>query len=139
MNTTALHALLFVPALLPAAAAADTAGAEADFIRIGHETVVLLSELTTTLEGVTDKASADAAVPQVKELAARMQALQAQAQALPKPAPEQEVFFRENMNTAEVRQAVQKFMAALLKLAQTDAYGSEELISALTGMVSGKM
>lgn len=131
--------MLLIPALLPVAAAVETVGTEADYIRIGQETVSLLNDLTATLEGVNDKATADAAIPRVQEISARMKALQAEAQALPKPGPEQEALFREQMNTAEVRQAVQQFMGALLKLAQTDAFGSEELISALTGMVSGQL
>lgn len=131
--------MLLIPALLPVAAAVETVGTEADYIRIGQETVSLLNDLTATLEGVNDKATADAAIPRVQEFSARMKALQAEAQALPKPGPEQEALFREQMNTAEVRQAVQQFMGALLKLAQTDAFGSEELISALTGMVSGQL
>lgn len=139
MNMSAHQALLLVPALLPVAAAAETVGTEADFIRIGQETVALLHDLTATLDGVTDKATADAAIPRVQEISARMQSLQREAQALPKPGPEQEALFREQMNTTEVHQAVQQFMSALLKLAQTDAYGSEELISALTNMVSGKL
>lgn len=139
MNMSALHAMLLIPALLPVAAAAETVGTEADYIRIGQETVTLLRDLTATLEAVSDKETADAAIPRVQEISARLQALQGEAQALPKPGPEQEALFRQQMNTAEVRQAVQQFMGALLKLAQTDAYGSEELISALTNMVSGKM
>lgn len=131
--------MLLIPALLPVAAAVETVGTEADYIRIGQETVSLLNDLTATLEGVNDKATADAAIPRVQEISARMKALQAEAQTLPKPGPEQEALFREQMNTAEVRQAVQQFMGALLKLAQTDAFGSEELISALTGMVSGQL
>lgn len=131
--------MLLIPALLPVAAAVETVGTEADYIRIGQETVSLLNDLTATLDGVNDKATADAAIPRIQEISARLQALQSEAQALPKPGPEQEALFREQMNTAEVRQAVQQFMGALLKLAQTDAFGSEELISALTGMVSGQL
>lgn len=139
MNMSALRALLLVPALLPVAAAAEPVGAEADYIRIGQETIELLHELTATLDGVSDKNTADAAVPHVQEISARLQELQAKAQALPKPDPARTELFRERMNTAEVREAVQQFMASLLKLAQTDAFGSEALISALTNMVSGKM
>lgn len=139
MNMSAHHAMLFLPALLPVAVAADTVGTEADYIRIGQETVALLNDLTATLDSVNDKATADAAIPRVQEISSRLQTLQAQAQELPKPAPEHAALFREQMNTTEVREAVQKFMASLLRLAQTDAYGSEELISALTNMVSGKM
>lgn len=139
MTTSAFHALLLVPALLPAAVAADTVGTEADYIRIGQETVNLLHDLTSTLEKVQDKETAEAAVPRVQEISARLQALRTEAENLPKPAPAQEAQFREQMNTAEVRQAVQEFMNALLKLAQTDAYGSEELISALTRMVGGQL
>lgn len=131
--------MLLIPALLPVAAAVETVGTEADYIRIGQETVSLLNNLTATLESVDSKEAADASIPRIQEISARLQALQSEAQALPKPGPEQEALFREQMNTAEVRQAVQQFMGALLKLAQTDAFGSEELISALTNMVSGKM
>lgn len=142
MNLKAFHAILLSVTLLTAHSAAlaeqETATAEEQYIQLGNDTVALLRELTGVLNTVTDKASADAAVPRVDAVSARMQELRHRAEQLP-DLPENadmESEFRLRMNTEEVRDAVQQFMAALLQLAQTDGFGSEALISALTRMVS---
>ena len=112
---------------------------EDGYVRAGRETVVLLHELTEVLNGISDRASADAAVPKVKDISGRMQALRLRAESLPKPDSEQKLRFRKHLGDQEVRTAVQGFMVALLNLAQTEAYGSEDLLNTLTEMVSGKM
>lgn len=144
MNISFLPVLFMVSAALPMASAADVAApAAADeetaYLQIGQDTVALLRELTAVLDSVKDRESADAAVSRVHEISAKMQALRQRAESMPKPEPGQEAILREHMNNEEVRSAVQQFMAALLNLAQTDAYGSEELITALTRMVSEQM
>lgn len=144
MNISFLPVLFMVSAALPMASAADVAApAAADeetaYLQIGQDTVALLRELTAVLDSVKDRESADAAVSRVHDISAKMQALKQRVERMPKPEPGQEAILREHMNNEEVRSAVQQFMAALLNLAQTDAYGSEELITALTRMVSEQM
>lgn len=140
MKILACLALLISSATLlltPASAEEQPAAtAEKQYMQLGKDTVALLNELTATLSNISDKESADAAVPRVEKMAARMQELRLRAESLPRPQEGIEQEVRTRLNDEEVRQAVQQFMVALLQLAQTDAYGSENLISALTRMVS---
>lgn len=141
MKTFAVYAMALLAAVMPTASLAATPAneTEAAYLQIGQDTVALINELTQVLNSVKDRESADAAVPRVQEVAAKLQSLRERAEALPAPGSDQEALFRENMNSAEVRAAIQNFMLSMLNLAQTDAYGSEELINALTRMVSGQL
>lgn len=139
MNRLMFPALLFLFLALPKAVASETSVPTQSYLNIGQETVVLLNELTGVLETVKDRESADAAVRRVQEISAKMQELRARAEALPAPDNEDELVLREKMNNGEVRSAIRRFMIAMLDLAQTDAYGSEELINALTRMVGGQL
>ncbi len=139
MKRLVLPALLLLFFALPTAEAQGTSASTRDYLNIGQETVALLNELTDTLETVKDKESADAAVSRVQEISAKMQTLRTRAEALPAPDNEDEAELRTKMNNGEVRSAIRRFMLAMLNLAQTDAYGSEELINALTRMVGGQL
>lgn len=134
-----LPVALLLTVALPMAEAKEASAPTQDYLHIGQETVALLNELTGVLETVKDKESADAAVSRVQEIAAKMQELRSRAEALPAPDNKDEAALRENLNNGEVRGAIRRFMVAMLNLAQTDAYGSEELINALTRMVGGQM
>lgn len=116
----------------PAAPAPEEDG----YVRAGRATVQLLNELTGVLNGVHDRETADAAVPRVQEISGRLQELRRQTRELPKPRPSQEEFCKKHLGDREARAAVQGLMISLLNLAQTQAYGSEELLDALTKMVS---
>lgn len=139
MHRLILPVALLLTVVLPMAEAKETSAPTQDYLQIGQETVALLNELTGVLETVKDKESADAAVSRVQEIAAKMQELRSRAEALPAPDNEDEAALREKLNNGEVRGAIHRFMVAMLDLAQTDAYGSEELINALTRMVGGQM
>lgn len=139
MKRLVLPVLLLLSPALPTAVAQETSAPTQDYLQIGQETVALLNELTDALETVKDKESADAAVSRVQEISAKMQELRTRAEALPAPGNEDEAELRAKMNNGEVRSAIRRFMVAMLDLAQTDAYGSEELINALTRMVGGQM
>lgn len=141
MKTIAIYTMALLAAVMPTAslAAAPASETEEAYLQIGQESVALINELTAVLNSVTDRESADAAVPRVQEVIAKLQEMRKRAEALPTPSGEHEALFRDNLNSAEVRNAVQSFMMAMLNLAQTDAYGSEELINALTRMVSGQL
>lgn len=134
-----LPVALLLTVALPMAEAEEASAPTQDYLQIGQETVALLNELTGVLETVKDKESADAAVSRVQEIASKMQELRSRAEALPAPDNEDEAALREKLNNGEVRSAIHRFMVAMLDLAQTDAYGSEELINALTRMVGGQM
>lgn len=134
-----LSALLLLPLALPRLEAEAASASTQEYLLIGQETVMHLNALTDVLETVKDKKSADAAVVRVQEIAVRLQELRTRAEALPAPDDEEETLLREKMNNSEVRAAIHRFMLAMLDLARTDAYGSEELINALSRMVSGQM
>lgn len=139
MKQLVLPALLLLALALPPAVAKDAAAPAQDYLSIGQDTVSLLNELTEVLGSVKDKTSADAAVARVQEISAKMQELRARAEALPAPDSEDEAEMRAKFNNGEVRTAIRRFMVAMLDLAQTDAYGSEELINALSRMVGGQL
>lgn len=139
MKRLALHALLLLSFALPTAVAEEVGAAAPDYMLIGNETVSLLNDLTDVLETVKDRESADAAVCRVQAISAKMQELRMRAEALPTPDSEAKEELRETLNNKEVRAAVHRFMIAMLDLAQTDAYGSEELINALSRMVGGQL
>lgn len=141
MKSFAVYALALFAAVMPTASHAATPADETEeaYLQIGRDTVALIKELTAVVNTVKDRESADAAVPKVEEISAELQKLRERAEALPAPDSEHEAFFRDKINSAEVRAAVQNFMFAMLNLAQTDAYGSEDLINALTRMVSGQL
>lgn len=134
-----LPVAMLLTVALPMAEAEEASAPTQDYLQIGQETVALLNELTGVLETVKDKESADAAVSRVQKIASKMQELRSRAEALPAPDNEDEAALREKLNNGEVRSAIHRFMVAMLDLAQTDAYGSEELINALTRMVGGQM
>ena len=139
MKQLVLPALLLLSFALPSVGAAEPSVPTQDYLSIGQETVSLLNELTDVLSAVKDKAAADAAVSRVQAISAKMQDLRARAEALPAPDNAAEAALRTNMNNSEVRSAIHRFMVAMLDLAQTDAYGSEELINALSRMVGGQL
>lgn len=139
MKQLALYVLLLLSFVLPTAVAEGLAAAAPDYMLIGNETVSLLNNLTDVLETVKDRDSADAAVCRVQAISAKMQELRTRAESLPSPDSIAKEELRETVNNKEVRVAVRRFMVAMLNLAQTDAYGSEELINALSRMVGGQL
>lgn len=139
MKRLVLPALFLLFLALPTAEAKDASVPTQNYLSIGQETVTLINAMTDVLENVKDKESADAAVSRVQELSAKMQELRTRAEALPVPDNEDEVELRENLNNGEVRTAIHRFIAAILDLAKTDAYGSEELVNALSRMMSGQL
>jgi hypothetical protein len=61
------------------------AGCSDSHEKVMSDTVDVLSETNATLEGVTDKASAEAAKPKLEALSERMQALEARGEKLGEP------------------------------------------------------
>lgn len=139
MKRLVLPVLFLLSFALPTAVAKDTSAPTQDYLSIGQETVTLINAMTDVLEKVKDKESADAAVSRVQELSAKMQELRGRAEALPAPDDAGEAELRENLNNGEVRNAIHRFIAAMLDLAKTDAYGSEELVNALSRMLGGQL
>ena len=117
--------------------AGQSTGVEAaEYVSMAQEVISSLNELTATLMGVHDKASADAAAAKVNEQTSRMLALQAKSESLPPPTPEVEMQVRSSLNVQQVQKTVQDFLGAVIKLGMSNAYGSEELLRALGPIVN---
>ena len=112
--------------------ASQSAGVSAaEYVSMAQEVIASLNELTATLMGVHDKATADAAAAKVNEQTSRMLVLQAKSESLPPPTPEVEMQVRSSINVQEVQKTVHDFLGAVIKLGMSNAYGSEELLNAL--------
>lgn len=99
------------------------------------EMLTTLDDLSTALEGVTDKASADAAAPKVAELGANVQALQVKSEQMGEPTPElqQEILKR---YSKPLEESVGKFLQASMKVGMANFYGSEALSKAFESLGS---
>ena len=111
------------------AATAVTMDAEAAM----SEMVNLLEEFVTILEGINDKASADAAAEKLVNLGTKLQALQEQAENMPEA---DEATQMRIMNTylPRLMGALGRLEAAGQKLEANNAYDSEALLNALNGL-----
>ena len=117
--------------------AGQTASVDAaEYVAMAQEVIASLNELTATLTGVHDKATADAAAVKVNEQATRMMALQAKAESLPLPTPEVEMQVRSSINVAEVQQTVSSFLESFIRIGMNNAYGSQALLNALGPVMS---
>lgn len=100
--------------------------------------MAVLNELTTTLQGVTDKESADAAAPAVRALGEQLRELQKEAAGFAAPKGREEADFKAAMNSAEVRQTVDAFMQSIVTLAAAGTYESESLAAELAKLFGKK-
>jgi Sec-independent protein translocase protein TatA len=86
-----------------------------------HESVMKdmvgkMKEFVSTLEGVKDEASAEAAKPKLQALNKEMKELQTKASQLPKASPEEEKRLRDKYEP-ELKELMPKMMAAGMKIA----------------------
>lgn len=96
-------------------------------LTVHHTWLQALQELTTILQGVKDKETADAAAPAVHRMAETLQQLQKEAAGFAPPTPAEEAAYKAAVNTAEIRKTVDEFMKAVITLAQAETYGSAAL------------
>ena len=131
---------LFAAAVLcsPLALAQDAPAPAATAVTMDAETamsemVSLLEEFATILEGINDKASADAAAEKLGELGNKLQAMQAQAENMPEP---DEATQMRIMNTylPRLMGALGRLEAAAQKLSTNNGYDSEALLNALNAL-----
>lgn len=127
-------------ALSPLAVADITTGSPApatqEYTQLAQEVVAVVTKLTDVLESVKDKASADAAAPQIQSITTRMLELQHQAENMPRPSNEVEQLVRSNIDIQHVQQVVARFLNAFIELAMNSAYGSDALLNALGPVMS---
>lgn len=105
-------------------------------IDLAKAVIQSFKDLTTTLNGITDQASADAAAAQVSSQIQRMQELQRKAESAPQPTASIEAQMQQHINVQEVRQTVNTFMEAIIRLGMNSAYGSEALMQALSPLMN---
>lgn len=109
----------------------DSPPAAAEYTHLAKDVMSVITDLTTVLETVKDKASADAAAPQLSGITARMLELQRKAEAMPRPGQEVEQLVHGSINMAEARQLVNRFLNCFISIAMNNAYGSQDLLDAM--------
>ena len=144
MKTTAIltAALLSLPltaqetaTVSPAPTAEMTEQAQSH-IQLSRNILLVLKELTGTLETVKDQTTADAAAVKVQEIATKMQALQNQADTIPALSKEQEALVKACINEQEVHETVHHFLISVVEMAQANCYESEPMSHALAQVLS---
>lgn len=141
MKTTAVltAVLLSTPLIAQDAAVAPTTSAPAEemteqaknHLQLSRNILLVLRELTGTLESVKDQTTADAAAVKVQEIAVRMQQLQQQADSFPSLSKDQEALVKANINEQEVQNTVHNFLVSVVQMAQVNCYDSELMSTAL--------
>lgn len=142
MKTTAVltAVLLSTPLIAQDAAVTPTTSAPAEemseqaknHLQLSRNILLVLRELTGTLESVKDQTTADAAAVKVQEIAARMQQLQQQADSFPSLSKDQEALVKANINEQEVQNTVHNFLVSVVQMAQMNCYDSESMSRALS-------
>lgn len=142
MKTTAVltAVLLSTPLIAQDAAVTPTTSAPAEemteqaknHLQLSRNILLVLRELTGTLESVKDQTTADAAAVKVQEIAVRMQQLQQQADSFPSLSKDQEALVKANINEQEVQNTVHNFLVSVVQMAQMNCYDSESMSRALS-------
>lgn len=97
------------------------------------ESARIITEITTTLKGVKDKASADAAAPQITAAISKMKELEQANKDLPQPNRELQVKLQPVI-MQYMAEPVQQFTLSVMTIAASQAYGSEALMKALESL-----
>lgn len=90
----------------------------------------IITEITTILQGVKDKASADAAAPQVSAAISKMKELEQSTKSLPEPTAELKAKLQPVI-MQYLAGPVQQFTLSVMTVASAQGYGSEALMKAL--------
>ena len=122
------------PAPAPEAPAAEAATPEAQHAAFVKELIGNVNDLTKTLQGVTDTASADAAAPTVAQLVARNKQLMQASKDLPQLAPDAAAAQRA-LFASQAKPAMAELRAALTAVVTKECYGSDALLQALAPMI----
>ena len=108
-----------------------------EYTGLANEVITVLKELTGVLGTVKDKASADAAAPQLSGITQRMLELQRKAEGMPRPSNEVEQLVRGSINVQEIQQLVNDFLNTFIQIAMNNAYGSQALMDAMGPVMNG--
>ena len=99
---------------------------------LAHEVLQSMKELTASLKGISDPASADAAAPQVTRQITRLLNAQKKAESMPKAGTQVELQVKNSMNMLEVQQLAKDFLNAMIQIGMNSGYGSQALLDALS-------
>lgn len=118
----------------PAAPAAEAATPEAQHAAFVKELIANVNNLTETLKGINDTATADAAAPRVAELVTRNKELMQASKNLPQLAPDAAAAQRA-LFSQQAKPAMAELRTALTAVVTKECYGSDALLQALAPII----
>ena len=130
-------ATVFAAVVMVAPAFADSAEM-AKYSQLMERQIAALTELGKAVEPVTDKASAEAAVPQVQAALDEIKALEEETKAIGQPSDEVQQALNDKFKQKGQEEAIAQGLAkiAVLMLMDPACYGCKELETALSSIVS---
>lgn len=99
---------------------------------VQQEMMLTLQELTAVLEGVQSRETAEAALPSVRETAARLRHLQADAAGFSPPTAAEEAAFLAAADSVAARHTANALIQEILRLSAERTYGSDALAAELS-------
>ena len=110
----------------------------AKYSQLMDRQIAALTELGKAVEPVTDKASAEAAVPQVLAALEEIKALEEETKAIGQPSDEVQQALNDKFKQKGQEEAIAKGLAkvAVLMMMDPACYGCKELETALSSIVS---
>lgn len=115
------------------------AGDIAKFSELMDRQIAALTELCTAVEPITDKASAEAAVPQVQAAIDELKAVEEESKAVGQPGPEVQQALREKIEQNGKNETISKGLgkiAVLMGMMEPKCYGCKALEDVLAKIVS---
>lgn len=130
-------ATVFAAVVMVAPAFADSAEV-AKFSQLMDRQIAALTELCKAVAPVTDKASAEAAVPQVQAALDEIKAVEEESKAIGQPSAEVEQALSDKVKQSGQEEAIAQGLAKIAVLMMMDpaCYGCKELETALSTIVS---
>lgn len=121
----------------PATPAAEPAASpQAQHQAFAKDIIGNVKEMTATLKGVTDTATADAAAPKAKELVALNKELMQASKNLPQLTPDAAAA-QKALFAAQAKPAMADLRTELLRVLNNQCYNSDALLQALAPMIHG--
>lgn len=130
-------ATVFAAVVMVAPAFADSAEV-AKFSQLMDRQIAALTELCKAVAPVTDKASAEAAVPQVQAALDEIKAVEEESKAIGQPSDEVQQALSDKVKQSGQEEAIAQGLAKIAVLMMMDpaCYGCKELETALSTIVS---
>ena len=130
-------ATVFAAVVMVAPAFADSAEL-AKYSQLMERQVAAITELGKAVEPVTDKATAEAAVPQVQAALDEIKAVEEEAKVLGKPSSEIEQALSEKIKQSGAEETIAQGLGkvAVLMMMDPACYGCKELEAALSTIVA---